>query len=327
MNLHLDQDAFATILDNVAKSEGIRSDILEKDYYVTLMLKELAVIQNEIKAYFKGGTALYKALSSINRFSEDIDLTVCVEDCESLTQAKRRLERSAKGYGSLLRLNGDPDNQTLKGSVTTIYGYQSIFNEVSDHLQRFGRVKVEATSFTVSEPVESVQIAPVIYQQATEEQRKILTDEFNVAPFHLLTIKLERIFVDKIFATEYYYLRYKSYSPKNELVLNNFAIDVAKHIYDLMILYKNDKIKTLLENEQELNYLFTLKRLEELGRKGGILESLMISDFSYINKLLDDEEFKIEYSRMQDIYVFKDEDKILLEEAIHVISAIRRMVG
>ena len=78
MNLHEDKLAFLNIINLVHEDSGIRSDILEKDYYVTLLLRELAGKQAELPAYFKGGTALYKAQKSIRRFSEDIDLTVLI---------------------------------------------------------------------------------------------------------------------------------------------------------------------------------------------------------------------------------------------------------
>ena len=71
MKLHSDKDSFEAILLEVEQISGVRADILEKDYYVTLLLEELAGYQSELKAYFKGGTALYKALGSIRRFSED----------------------------------------------------------------------------------------------------------------------------------------------------------------------------------------------------------------------------------------------------------------
>lgn len=87
MNLHEDKLAFLNIINLVHEDSGIRSDILEKDYYVTLLLRELAGKQAELPAYFKGGTALYKAQKSIRRFSEDIDLTVCIDNCSN-NQAK-----------------------------------------------------------------------------------------------------------------------------------------------------------------------------------------------------------------------------------------------
>ena len=42
MKLHLDKAAFEFIIDEVAQEKHIRRDVLEKDYYVTLLLKELS---------------------------------------------------------------------------------------------------------------------------------------------------------------------------------------------------------------------------------------------------------------------------------------------
>ena len=92
MKLHTDRDGFTVLLNAVRDSTGIRADILEKDYYITLFLKELSEWQGNLPAYFKGGTALYKALGNIRRFPEDIDLTVCIEGCSN-SQAKKRLEK------------------------------------------------------------------------------------------------------------------------------------------------------------------------------------------------------------------------------------------
>lgn len=102
MKLHEDKFAFLNIINLIHEASGIRSDILEKDYYVTLLLRELADKQAELPAYFKGGTALYKAQKSIRRFSEDIDLTVCIDNCSN-SQAKKRLELATKKYQALPR--------------------------------------------------------------------------------------------------------------------------------------------------------------------------------------------------------------------------------
>ena len=81
MRLHMDLDGFIALLRLVSEDTGIRLDVLEKDYYITLFLKELSKWQDTLPVYFKGGIALYKALGGIRRFSEDIDLTVCVDGC------------------------------------------------------------------------------------------------------------------------------------------------------------------------------------------------------------------------------------------------------
>ena len=220
MKLHFDEDAFRTLLLKISDRTGIRSDILEKDYYVTLMLKELAQRQVSLPAYFKGGTALYKALGSIKRFSEDIDLTVSIEGV-STSQGKRRLEKAANGYSVLPRDKGDMQNENRKGSITSVYSYSSVVSvDTDDALQRFERIKVEATSFTVSKPFEDIAITAMLYDKSTDEERRILSNMYDVYPFSISTISLERIFVDKLFAAEFYWKR-ESY------------FDAAKHIYDI----------------------------------------------------------------------------------------------
>jgi len=207
LRLHKDADAFSAIIGLINESTDIRLDVLEKDYYVTLMLKELSEWQDTFPIYFKGGTALYKALGSIRRFSEDIDLTVCVDGCSN-SQAKKRLEKAASGYQSLPRTEKKALESNQRGAITCLYDYQSVSGDfLSDPLQRFGHVKVEATSFTVSEPFAPLQIAPLIYDKADNAQMATLRDEYGVMPFSLNTIRLERIFVDKVFASEFYYQR------------------------------------------------------------------------------------------------------------------------
>lgn len=54
MKLHLDRDAFRVLIESIHKETGYRSDVLEKDYYVVLLLQELAKKQeNGLAAYFK----------------------------------------------------------------------------------------------------------------------------------------------------------------------------------------------------------------------------------------------------------------------------------
>lgn len=226
MKLHQDKDAFRVLLDDVHTKTGYRADVLEKDYYVVLILEELAGMQKDgLPAFFKGGTALYKALKTTNRFSEDIDLSVDTRGC-SRTQNDKRLERTAKKYTSLPR---DPSQgKTNRSELISIYTYEPVAAyDLNDALQRFGKLKVEATSFTISEPVEALEVSAMLYDLASEEQKKILRDVFDVNPFNIQTITLERIFIDKLFAAEAY-VRNSS--------LEHRAFEAAKHIYDLAVM-------------------------------------------------------------------------------------------
>ncbi len=152
----------------------------------------------------KAARPFYKALRSIRRFSEDIDLTVDVSDCPNPSQAKKRLE------GAVLKFHGlGPclEKDSRKGSVTCVYCYEPVTNLLPDALQRFGKVKVEGTSFTISKPHERLSIAPYLFEISSPSEKKALTEAYDVSPFELPTISLERIFLDKVFAAEFYFLR------------------------------------------------------------------------------------------------------------------------
>lgn len=258
MKLHQDREAFGDLLSDVSRRTGIRSDIIEKDYYLTLLLWELAEKQGTLPAYFKGGTALYKAIGRMKRFSEDIDLTVEIHDC-SKSQGKKRLEAAANGYTTLPRTSDKTRESNQKGSITSVYEYDPVTAiDADDALQRFGYVKVEATSFTISEPVEPLEISPLLYSEAIQSQRQVLETNYEVKPFAIRTIKLERIFADKILAAEFYYQR-------------RMLFDTAKHLYDLATMMEQDRIQVLLSAPEDLIKMLAYKRREERERIGSDL--------------------------------------------------------
>lgn len=200
MNLHLNKELFRETIDTLNTKTGVAIDIIEKDYYVCAVLKELSKKQDYLKAYFKGGTAVYKILENMNRFSEDIDLTVKVLPEESNTRNKKRLKESSLGYkidGLELIKEECIDN---KGSVTGMYKYTSVYADSKIPLQRAGKIQVESTSFTVSEPTEKYYIEPLIYKLASDDEKKILEEKFDISKIKIEIIKLERMFIDKIFA-------------------------------------------------------------------------------------------------------------------------------
>ncbi len=303
MKLHRDKYSFLNIIGLIHGVTGIREDILEKDYYVTLLLKELSEKQETLPAYFKGGTALYKAQKSIRRFSEDIDLTIYIDNCSG-SQAKKRLETATKKYLSLPRTPRKELEDDRKGSITAVYDYTpAVTVDTDDPLQRFGYVKVEGTSFTVSEPFSTLEIEPTIYTYATEEQRSILREQFEVMPFPIKTIRLERIFADKIFAAEFYYER-------------DMYFDVAKHIYDVSVMLDLQPIQDMLENTGLFLEMSEYKRLEETRRTGSDLADRKFPDFKIFYGMYDNTALKDAYQNMQKNYIFSEKDLLSFEFVI-----------
>ena len=312
MKLHEDRNAFKVLLSNIHERTGYREDVLEKDYYVMLILEELSEKQQQgLPAYFKGGTALYKALKTTNRFSEDIDISVDTREC-SRTQSDKRLEQSAKKYVSLRR-NVD-ESVSHRSEVIAVYEYEpvSVF-DADDALQRFGKVKVESTSFTISEPVSNLEVSYMIYDLATEQEKAILTDVFGIKPFIVKTITIERIFVDKLFATEAYVLR--SDIPHR-------AFEAAKHIYDLAFMVNQESIIKLLSTNELLKRLLSIRIAEERNRLDGIPDVLP-KDFTFFESVAHNSAVKDAYRIMQNQYVLRDVDRIEFDVAISKINQIR----
>lgn len=308
MNLHLNKELFKEIIDTLNTRSGIAIDIIEKDYYVCLILEDLSKKQDYLKAYFKGGTAIYKILDTMNRFSEDIDLTVRMQEDESNTRNRKRLKESALSYkldGLDLSKEECIDN---KGSVTGIYKYISAYSNSEIPLQRAGKIQVEATSFTVSEPVEKCIIEPLIYKLSNDVEKKILEERFDVSKIEIEVIKLERMFIDKIFAAEFYYIR-------------QMFTDVSKHLYDISILFANDKIQKLLNDKGELNKLVQYKRQEEKFRIGGIDENTQIKDFNYFKLNFSDDLIR-EFEKMQSKYVLDNKYRISITDVKEILRQI-----
>ena len=312
MKLHLDSDAFRVLIEQVSENTGYRQDVIEKDYYVSMLLQELAQFQREgLPAYFKGGTALYKALHSVRRFSEDVDLSVDVREC-SRTQGDKRLERATKKYTCMER--NPNEGRTNRSEVISYYRYLPVVEyDFNDVLQRFGKVKVEATSFTISEPYEPVVIAPLIYEQAGPDQQLILLQQFDVRPFEILTMTIARIFVDKLFAAEAY-----TRNAEKE----HRAFEASKHIYDLAVIASEPRIVSLLQDKEHLAKLLTIRLTEEQNRLDGI-PGVLPKDFIFFDKACANTHITKAYATMQNQYVFIPDDRISLDEAQYQLHCLQ----
>lgn len=315
MKLHEDQNAFRVLLEKTHERSDFRVDVLEKDYYVVLILKELADKQQAgLPVFFKGGTALYKALKATNRFSEDIDLSVDTRGC-SRTQNDKRLEQATKKYSSLNRVA--TEGRTNRSEVISVYTYDPItVFDANDALQRFGKLRIEATSFTISEPVEQLMISPLLYDLASGEEQKILREQYNVAPFSVLTITMERIFIDKLFAAEAYLRR--SSDPHH-------AFEAAKHIYDLAIMIRQPRIEMLLSDARRIKQLLDIRMEEEAGRLDGI-PGVIPAEFRFFDLAESDDNVRKAYDTMQSQYVLRQEDRIEYAVAIDALHRIKQQL-
>ena len=307
MKLHLDRVAFLTLIQQIAESSGYRLDVLEKDYYVVLMLKELSDKQKSgIKAYFKGGTAIYKIFEKLNRFSEDIDLTVNTAGLSG-DQHRKHLRSAAKDYSSLEFITQE---YLARSSRTCIFGYQSLFElDLRDQLQRFGKVKIEATTFTKSEPIEKHRISPILYSLSNVEFQNILKYQYDVEPFEIETLSLPRIFIDKIYALE------------NRLRKEEY-FDAAKHAYDLYQLFTKKEIKDYVLDCNLMKKLIAIQRVEELERQNSIIQNVKMCDFVFSVTIQSSDVFIRYFEDMQSVYIFHEADRVQYQDMSNVLIEI-----
>ena len=93
MNLHEFENDFNALSGIVAERLHINVQDVKRDYFIVYLLEKLAQSEWADKCVFKGGTSLSKCYpKSIERFSEDIDLTYLgmEEDDRTCDKAIRR---------------------------------------------------------------------------------------------------------------------------------------------------------------------------------------------------------------------------------------------
>lgn len=94
--LHENKEEFRNAVNLASEYFHILPVVAEKDYYVTMILRELSKRQNFV--VFKGGTSLSKCYKVIKRFSEDIDITID----SKLSQGQRKKSIAFSHYIDIL---------------------------------------------------------------------------------------------------------------------------------------------------------------------------------------------------------------------------------
>ena len=117
MKLHNDKKLFSTLTTLAAKHLRMTPAFVEKDYWITLILYNLANSSYSDSVVFKGGTSLSKGYRFINRFSEDIDIAMIEENLSgnALKTKIRNIEKVITvGFTEVIE-----PNITSKGSTAT----------------------------------------------------------------------------------------------------------------------------------------------------------------------------------------------------------------
>lgn len=206
MYLHRDRETFRDIVEQAADSSGRTPAVVEKDYYVTLILKLLS--EQLDKCVFKGGTSLSKGFHVIDRFSEDIDITFN----EHIGESRRKKLKNVvlKGISEELGMpvaNWE-DTQSDRDYNAYLFSYESVFGLQDDRLPQY--VKLETALGSYSFPTQVVEIRNYIGDYLERRGRTDLAEQFSLGRFSMNLQSLERTYIDKVFALCDYYLQGRS---------------------------------------------------------------------------------------------------------------------
>ena len=217
MYLHK-EDYFKDIVMDVSNRSGITDDIIEKDYYITLILRELARRNAEI--VFKGGTSLSKAHHIIDRFSEDVDITF-MEHIGSARRKKLKYDIIGKISEEIgLPILNWNKIESDKEYNHYDFGYESI-SEIQNPIP--STVILETALMSYAFPTEEKEITSIIYEYLWESDKEIL-EQYDLLPFSMKVQSVDRTLIDKMFAVCDYYILDKA--RRN-----------SRHLYDIYKLY------------------------------------------------------------------------------------------
>ncbi len=271
MYLHNDKDLFTEVITEANAQTGIAESIIEKDYYVTMILKLLAKSNPDI--VFKGGTSLSKCFHLINRFSEDIDITFSEHIGES--RRKKLKYKILKPISEELEMP-IPNWDSIESDKDYNY-YLFEYKPVSDYPVEgiLPGVKLETALVSYSFPTEQKEVDSIIYNTIKESAPDIVS-EYELEPFSMRVQSVDRTFIDKIFALCDYYLEDKT---------KRFS----RHLYDLHMLYPTITIDD--------SFMDLIKQVREHRSLLPICPSAKddIDIKNTINEFLDKEFYKSDY--------------------------------
>jgi predicted nucleotidyltransferase component of viral defense system len=235
--LNLPKDKQQELFKQLSFKTGIQPQAIEKDAWVTLVLRIIFDSQIAEHLAFKGGTSLSKAYGLIKRFSEDIDIAIDREFLGfsgELTKGQiRKLRRKSHSF-VLNEMSNIITNEFRRHNVNNILfkieventkisdqdpeiikiTYQSVFDELS-YISR--RVLIELGARSLLVPSEGKEIKSIIYENYPESS-------FTETPFIVKTVLPEKTFLEKMIL-----LHEEFTKPKENIRYHR----MSRHLYDI----------------------------------------------------------------------------------------------
>lgn len=269
---NLSNEQQLNVLNQVNAKNGQDPQTIEKDWWVTQVLRVLFSQPYAEHLSFKGGTSLSKAWNIIERFSEDIDIAISREYLGfagelSRTQVSDKLRRAACSFvrekmqndvrEGLKAMGIAPDTFKVHVNITPIsttdpeviyVDYQSVLPN-SEYIAH--TVKIEVSGRSMHDPVQTVALQSQI--DTILPQATIVQPAFEVS-----VVVPERTFLEKVM------LLHEEFAKPSEEVR---TARMSRHLYDLERMLHTDIAERALKDEQLYRTILEHRR-KFIGLKG-----------------------------------------------------------
>lgn len=282
MRLDECKNIFENSINKCANYFDIHREYVEKDYWLTLILKKIVSKNNNY--VFKGGTSLSKCFNLIKRFSEDIDISYS-EEYKDLSASQ--IERKFRGIResieeSGLRIIGSENLRRRRYFNQFHCLYSSLF--LDGNIDK--KVIIELSAQTPSFPVVKRKIQSFIGEYFEKTNQQALVEQFELEPFDIDVQCLERTLIDKLFAICDYYL----------------SINCERHSRHLYDIYK---LLTVVElNDSFLDLFDEVKIIrQKISVCYSAKEGIKLSDI--LDEILRQKSYKNDYEQITSILLYE----------------------
>ena len=317
------------ILRRVQSATGMDLQIIEKDWWVTAVLRALFSLPYAQHASFKGGTNLSKCWNLIRRMSEDVDVAI---DREFLgfggqltrTQISDRLRRAACSFvreklqfdlfAQMEKDGINPADFKVKVSITPItttdpetieVEYKPAF-DANPYIRT--KVLIEVSGRSMSEPVAIIPLRSYIDEVYPEAP-------FSEPAFEVRAVVPQRTFLEKLF------LLHEEFSKPQEAI----RVDrMSRHLYDICQMADTPIAEEALSDKAL--YLSVINhRRTFIGLKGFNYDTLLPQTLSIIPPESIRENWKQDYRSMQESMIYEVSPSF--DQLIDSLIALNRRIN
>ncbi|MBN1117470.1 MAG: nucleotidyl transferase AbiEii/AbiGii toxin family protein [Bacteroidales bacterium] len=229
--LHQHPELFRSAIKETAENLNIRNFFIEKDYWISLVLRRLSESRYVDSVVFKGGTSLSKGYRLINRFSEDVDIAVIDLADSSGNQLKTLIRTVEKEIAQDL-VESTVEGITSKGSRfrKSVYQYPEI-QKTKKQVTYLNTLIVEINSFANPYPYSKLEIQSLIGEYFHKNNQTDFIKKYSLEPFKVNILDINQTFIEKLVSL----IRFS--------FAENYLEELSgkiRHFYDLYFLL-NDK--------------------------------------------------------------------------------------